>query len=113
MSEKTELDMLVGSNIRRERVKAGYTQDQFSELIGIGSKSLSAIERGTVGVSLMVLLRICKVLAISSNALLFENSRENDVQELIGQMERLTPQQFAVVRDIVGKVIEAFHMDDR
>jgi transcriptional regulator with XRE-family HTH domain len=108
MSEKKELDILVGNNIKRERTKAGYTQEQFSELIGIGTKSLSAIERGTVGVSLTTLLRICKVLSISSNSLLFENTPKNDVQDITGRLERLTPAQFEIAKAVLCKVIEAF-----
>lgn len=108
MSEKKEIDCLVGNNIKRERIKAGYTQEKFSELIGIGTKSLSAIERGTVGVSLVTLLRICKVLSISSNSLLFENSYKNDVQSITERLERLTPEQFVIANDILCKVIEAF-----
>ena len=108
MSEKKELDILVGNNIKRERTKAGYTQEQFSELIGIGTKSLSAIERGTVGVSLTTLLRICKVLSISSNSLLFENTPKNDVQDITGRLEQLTPAQFEIAKAVLCKVIEAF-----
>jgi transcriptional regulator with XRE-family HTH domain len=108
MSEKKELDLLVGSNIKRERIKAGYTQEKFSELIGIGTKSLSAIERGTVGVSLTTLLKICNVLSISSNSLLFENTPKNDVQAITERLERLTPEQFEIANDILCKVMEAF-----
>ena len=111
MSEKRDIDLLVGNNIKRERVKAGYTQEKFSELIGIGTKSLSAIERGTVGVSLTTLLRICRVLSISSNSLLFENSQKNDVQAITERLERLTPEQFAIANDILCKVMEAFSVN--
>ena len=111
MSEKKEIDLLVGNNIKRERVKAGYTQEKFSELIGIGRKSLSAIERGTVGVSLSTLLRICKVLSISSNSLLFEESPKNDVQAITERLERLTPEQFSIANDILCKVMEAFSVN--
>ena len=111
MSEKKEIDLLVGNNIKRERIKAGYTQEKFSELIGIGTKSLSAIERGTVGVSLATLLRICKVLSISSNSLLFEESPKNDVQAITERLERLTPEQFAIANDILCKVMEAFSVN--
>ena len=113
MSEKKELDCLVGSNIKRERVKAGYTQERFSELIGIGTKSLSAIERGTVGVSLTTLLKICKVLSISSNSLLFENTPKNDVQAITERLERLTPAQFEIANDVLCKVLEAFTLHDQ
>lgn len=110
MDEKKAIDVLVGSNIKRARINARYTQEKFSELIGIGTKSLSAIERGTVGVSLVTLLRICKVLRISANSLLFENTRKNDVQNITERLENLPPEQFGIVSDIVCKVLEAFSL---
>lgn len=108
MDEKKNVDLLVGRNIKRERVKAGYTQEKLSEMIGIGTKSLSAIERGTVGVSLVTLLRICDALHISANSLLFEGAQKNDVQSITERLDRLTPRQFAIVNDVVCKVLEAF-----
>ena len=112
MNEKKEIDILVGRNIKRERIKAGYTQEKFSELVGIGTKSLSAIERGTVGVSLTTLLKICKVLSISSNSLLFENTHKNDVQAITERLERLTPEQFEIANSVLCKVLEAFALTE-
>ena len=112
MNEKKALDALVGSNIKRERIKAGYTQEKFSELVGIRTKSLSAIERGTVGVSLSTLLKICNVLSISSNSLLFENTPKNDVQSITERLERLTPGQFEIANSVLCKVLEAFTLGE-
>ena len=112
MTRKQELDILIGGNIKRERTKAGYTQESFSELIGIGTKSLSAIERGTVGVSLSTLLKICNVLSISSNSLLYENSHKNDVQAITERLEHLTTEQFEIANDILCKVLAAFALSD-
>ena len=111
-TEFSEKYITLGLKIAYYRKKAGYTQEQFSELIGIGTKSLSAIERGTVGVSLTTLLRICKVLSISSNSLLFENTPKNDVQAIVERLERLTPEQFAIANDILCKVLEAFALPE-
>ena len=108
MSEKKNINVLVGANIKREREKAGYTQETLSEKIGIGVKSLSAIERGAVGVSLNTLKRICEVLAVSSNVLLFEQSQNNDVSCLTERLERLTPDQFEIVSAVVEKMLETF-----
>lgn len=113
MTEKQKLDILIGSNIKRERTKAGYTQEAFSELIGIGTKSLSAIERGTVGISLSTLLKICNVLSISSNSLLYENSHKNDVQAITERLEHLTAEQFEIANDILCKVLAAFALSDQ
>lgn len=113
MVHKNELNILIGNNIKRERTKAGYTQEEFSELIGIGTKSLSAVERGTVGVSLSTLIRICNVLSISSNSILFESSHKNDVQSITERLEQLPPEQFALVNDILCKVLAAFTLGEQ
>ena len=110
MKDKKELNILVGSNIKRERSKAGYTQEQFSEKIGIGVKSLSAIERGTVGVSLTTLVKICNILSISSNTLLFENSHKNNVESISERLENLTPEQFEIAHKALCNVLDAFSL---
>ena len=79
-------------------------------MVGIGTKSLSAIERGTVGVSLSTLLRICAVLNISVNLLLLDESPQNDVQAITERLERLSPEQFVIANDILCKVLDAFSL---
>lgn len=106
MDEKKQINIQVGQNIKREREKAGYTQDRFSELIGIGPKSLSAIERGTVGVSLSLLLRITKLLAITTDTILLPEQNKNDIDDLTEKLQRLPHRQFILIRDIVNKVLE-------
>ena len=114
MDEKKNVDTMVGNNIKRERMKAGYTQDKFSEMIGIGPKSLSAIERGVVGISLTTLLRVCKVLSISSDALLFEDKEhENNVSDLAQRLERLTPNQYRIANDMLSNLLEAFSIAEQ
>jgi len=105
------LNVLVGANIKREREKAGFTQDQFSELLGIGSKSLSSIERGVVGVSLTTLMRICDILHISANVLLYEQTRKNNVDSITLQLEMLSVEQFEIASDVVTNLIKAFSLE--
>ena len=112
MKDKKEINILVGANIKREREKAGYTQERFSEMVGIGTKSLSAIERGTVGVSLSLLVKICNTLCISSNVLLFESTPKNDVQSITERLERLNPKQFGIANDVLCKLFEAFSLSE-
>lgn len=111
MDGRKELSLLVGANIKREREKAGFTQDQFSELLGIGSKSLSSIERGVVGVSLTTLLKICDVLHISANALLYEQAQKNDADSITMQLQRLSPEQFQIASDVITSLIKAFSLE--
>ena len=106
--EKKQIDIQVGKNIKRERENAGYTQERFSELIGIGPKSLSAIEQGRVGVSLSLLLRITKLLGISTDSILLSEQSKNDVDDLAKRLQNLPRQQFVLIQDIVYKVLEIF-----
>lgn len=107
--EKKQIDILVGQNIKREREKARYTQERFSELIGIGPKSLSAIEQGRVGVSLSLLLRISKLLGISTDAILLPERKTNEVNDLVEKLQNITPQQFQVIENMIHVLLEAFY----
>lgn len=102
------MNTLVGANIKREREKAGFTQDQFSELLGIGSKSLSSVERGVVGVSLATLLKICDILHISANVLLYEQRQQNDVDSIALQLKMLNAEQFKIASDVITNLMKAF-----
>ena len=108
MDSRKELNVLVGANIKREREKAGFTQDQFSELLGIGSKSLSSVERGIVGVSLSTLLRICDILHISANVLLYEQNQKNDVDSIALQLKLLSTEQFEIASNVLTNLLRAF-----
>ena len=84
------------------------TQERLSEKMQLGVKSLSAIERGVVGVSLTTLKKLCVLLSVSSDSLLFGNMERNDVQELTAKLERLTPKQFEIANDIFNSLLESF-----
>lgn len=109
--DKKSINQTVGSNIKREREKAGYTQERFSELIGMGPKSLSAVERGTVGISLSALRRVCVVLSVSGDALLFGDSPKHRGSELTDKLERLSPKEYEIASAILHKVLEAFALE--
>jgi len=112
MDSRKDLNVLVGANIKREREKAGFTQEQFSELMGIGSKSLSSIERGVVGVSLSTLLRSCDILHVSANVLLYEQTQKNDVDSIALQLKMLSAEQFEIVSDVMTNLFKAFSLKE-
>ena len=111
MDNRKDLNVLVGANIKREREKAGFTQDRFSELLGIGSKSLSSIERGVVGVSLPTLLRSCEILHISANVLLYDQTQKNDVDSIALQLKMLSAEQFEIASEVMTNLLKAFSLE--
>lgn len=112
MTEKKALNIMVGENIKREREKAGFTQEEFSELIDLGPKSLSAIERGVVGISLSSLKKVCDVLSISSDTLIFGDIPTQDVRDLADCLARLSPKKYEIANDVMSKLLQAFALDD-
>lgn len=113
MKAKKEINVEIGGRIKRAREAAGLTQDRFAELIGMGTKNVSALERGMVGISLSSMQRICQVLSISSDSLLFGHQVKNDAQALASRLGRLSPKQFHIVSNIVNQLFEAFALSDQ
>ena len=113
MREPKELNIQLGSRIRKARETAGLTQDTFAEMIKTESKNLSAIERGMVGISLSTMKRICETLFISSDMLLMDGPRELDAEipDLFTErLKRLSPRQFGLMMEINNKLFEAFSL---
>ncbi|MBQ2739935.1 MAG: helix-turn-helix transcriptional regulator [Oscillibacter sp.] len=108
MKEKKPINIETGQRIKQVREAAGLTQEAFAEMLGLGVKHISAIECGAVGVSLNTIRKICQMLAVSSDAILLENTDKNDVSAMTARLERLSPKQYKIAEDVLNKLIEAF-----
>lgn len=84
MQQKKELNIQMGSRIRKARLQAGLTQEAFAELLHLGPKHISAMERGTVGLSMETLQNICQVLHVSADTLLFGDIEKSPADALSG-----------------------------
>ena len=87
MRGKKPINIDIGARLQLVREKAGYTQEKLSELIGVTPNHLSAIERGASGISIEALQKVCPVLGISADFVLF--GEENGENELIALAKRL------------------------
>ena len=112
MKEKKPINIEIGQRVKQNREAAGLTQEAFAEMVGLGVKHISAIECGAVGVSLNTIRTICRVLAISSDALLMEDTEKNEVAAMTARLERLSPEQYRIAADVLNKLMEAFALGD-
>ena len=55
MKNKKEINILIGNKIRIARERAGLTQQQFGDLVSLGVKNVSDIERGVSGITVCLL----------------------------------------------------------
>ena len=108
MREKKEINVLMGEEIRKAREAAGLTQEKFGELVDLGPKNVSDIERGVTGITVSTLKRICQTLPVSPDTILFGNQVSDTVDELADRMRHLSPEELKLVKDFLNTVFEMF-----
>ena len=106
MREKKAINVQIGTNIQIAREAAGYTQEKLSELIGLTPNHLSAIERGVSGASLEVLEKLCLLLNVSADRLIFgQIDPDDDVVMLARQISTLDPKQKEYVKSAISALL--------
>lgn len=108
MATNKELNRKIGERIKAARETAGLTQERFSERIGVSVQYISDLERGKVGTSVPTLCKICDVLGVSSDYLLFGYRQNSSVADITERLYRLDDRQLGIVRRILFELIEAF-----
>ena len=111
MKEKKPLNVQIGRRIAESRNLAGLTQEQLAEAIDVTPQYLSDLERGVVGTSVSTLIILCSKLHISSDYVLFGNTRENDVSMIIERIRFLPEDQLQMVERSIKLTLEALEKD--
>lgn len=70
------------ARIRKAREDRGYTREAFAEQLDVSVSYLAEVERGRTGVSVKLLIRICRVLGLSADYILFGEERDADLLRL-------------------------------
>lgn len=66
------------TRIRRARENMGYTREKFAEKLDVSVSYLAELERGRTGISVKMLTKVCHVLGLSADYVLFGVEREED-----------------------------------
>lgn len=64
--------------IRTAREKMGYTREKFAEKLDVSVSYLAELERGRTGISVKLLVKVCGVLGLSADYILFGSERDAD-----------------------------------
>ena len=109
--EKKPINIEVGENVRMYRERAGYSREQFSELMGVSPRFIADVETGFAGVSLTTLKKLCEVLGVSADRLLWRQAPISlGVDE---QVSHLSPEYTAIIRELVQKQLEVIAIADK
>lgn len=68
--DKKELLKQFGKNVKIERIKQDYTQEQFAEKLGVSTNYLACVENGRQNMSLGKILELAKAFNVDIEVLL-------------------------------------------
>ena len=91
--------------IRKAREDAGYTRETFAELLDVSVSYMAEVERGRTGISVKMLIKICKVLGLSADYVLFGETRTDDelrVDRIRRSDERYLPLLDGVITELLA-----------
>lgn len=108
MNKKFHMDF--GARVRLAREQAGLTREQFAEMIGKSPTFIADVERGSVGVSVLTLIRICEVLNISSDRLLWDKLSKTNLDE---RLQFLDDDYIAIIDKAIQNQIALIRLAER
>ena len=82
----------------------GYTREQFAELLDVSVSYMAEVERGRTGVSVKMLMKICKVLGLSADYILFGEERSED-SEIVSKIRRLDDRYLPLVNRMLTEIL--------
>lgn len=112
MRAKKEINIKIGEEIRKAREQCKMTQEQFAERVEVSPQYVSDLERGVVGVSVGTLKRVCTVLGVSSDQILFGVDTNNQVTIIAEKCKALSDRQWLLLLEIVDRYLEAIEVND-
>ena len=113
MREKKAINVQIGERIKLARENAKLTQEQFAERIEVSPQYVSDLERGVVGASVSTLKRICVMLGISADQILFGNAPTDNAVVLAEKCRPLSDVQYDLLLQIIERYVAAIHAERR
>lgn len=68
--------------IRKAREEQGYTREKFAEKLDVSVSYMAELERGRTGISVKMLIKVCNLLGLSADYVLFGTERTDDAHRL-------------------------------
>lgn len=90
--------------IRKAREDMGYTREKFAELLDVSVSYMAEVERGRTGVSVKMLVKICNVLGLSSDYILFGTERQEDTSRA-DAIHRIDNKYLPLLDKVIGELL--------
>ena len=92
------------TRIRKAREELGYTRERFAEKLEVSVSYLAEVERGRTNVSVKTLLKICDLLGLSADYVLFGDQRDADSQ-LLDKIHRIDDRYIPLLNKMITELL--------
>ena len=92
------------TRIRKAREELGYTRERFAEQLDVSVSYMAEVERGRTGISVKMLIKICHLLGLSADYVLFGQERDSDAL-LLDQIHRLDSRYLPVLQSVITELL--------
>ncbi len=92
------------TRIRQAREELGYTREKFAEKLDVSVSYLAELERGRTGISVKMLIKVCNVLGLSADYVLFGTERAADAGRL-DAIHRIDDKYLPLLDKMIGELL--------
>ena len=90
--------------IRKAREDLGYTREQFAEKLNVSVSYLAELERGRTGISVKLLIKVCNVLGLSADYVIFGQDRNKDAL-LLDKIHRIDDKYMPLLEKVITELL--------
>lgn len=107
-----DIRKIFGSNVKKYRLKKGYTQEKLAELAEISDKVISPIETGRSFIKLEDMPKLCEVLEVEPFQLFLTNETSGEIaddlrrERVLTRLKTCKREELDLLCDILTKFIE-------
>lgn len=92
------------TRIRKAREDMGYTREQFAEKLDVSVSYMAEVERGRTGISVKMLIKICNLLGLSADYILFGTNRDDDTM-ILDKIHRIDDKYIPLLNRIITELL--------
>ena len=92
------------TRIRKARESMGYTREKFAEKLDVSVSYLAELERGRTGISVKMLIKVCNVLGLSADYVLFGTERDEDALRS-DNIRRIDSKYLPLLDKVIGELL--------
>ena len=107
-----DIRKIFGSNVKKYRLKKGYTQEKLAELAEISDKVISPIETGRSFIKLEDMPKLCEVLEVEPFQLFLTNETSGEISDdlrrerILTRLKTCNREELDFLCDVLTKFIE-------